>query len=523
MEKLVLDLCLISPAQPLLCDAYRRILRLLERNRKSVDVVITRRGLNSLPEEADWTTVQSLADLNMNEREPDMYLCWDLPAINEVLGSTRRQPVVYGVTIDNILQGVLPVHPRIVGYLSDAPFLRGMLVGCGVPLDRQFSLAAEINTEDYPSPESAVSKLNSVLLISDDTAFSSTVAAACEVLGVGLERLQHAASVQEMPPKFYARYRCVIAAGRAALQAAAAGATVIVADERGSAGLLTQENLSRVLDAHAGPACFENSGGIETVLLALRDSLAVDTSGLAQQLCISHSETARARHFTVWLRQMRKNAEVVASSRDSNVGWPQLLNIAAMTAAATQWASTGLSAGVKKNFNFSSLLPSTEMLVECAMPVAVELASPPRLPFNQHIAANEEKTLTLFFGEGWSGGEPWGRWTDSSKATIQFETEVIDGSSELLLYLHTFLPLGCLFQRVVVSINGHPLLCWKLDHTTHKVPFRLPLNPEYLNGKNVYRIKFNLPDASSPQSWGKKDVRMLGIGLTGFELRRVLE
>ncbi|WP_430230441.1 hypothetical protein [Nitrosomonas communis] len=524
MEKQVLNLCLIAPIQSALCDAYRRVLRLLELSRESAGAVIINRGSNSLQEETGWTTFQSLTDLDSEQRKPDMYLCWDLSAINEILGRTSCQPVVYGVTVYGILQGVFPVHPCIVGYLSDIPLLRGILVECGIPLNRQFSLAAGIEEKNCLSSESMAAQRNgvqrnSVLVISDDAAFSSTVAAACEVLGMRLECLSYATCLQGIAPEFYARYSCVIATGQPALQAAAAGTAVIIADERGSAGLLTRENLTRVLDAHAGPACFENPAGTEAFMSALGDSQAVETDVLAQQLCLSHSETARAHQFSVWLRQTYKNAEAGVSDRNDAAEKPQLHSIAAMTSMAACKISTTLTPALQENFRSFSSSPSTEVLVECSTPV--KIIPQPRLPLSRYIAANEENTLTGFFGEGWSANEPWGRWTDGSDAAIQFETETVDDHIELLLHLRTYLPPDRLFQRVVVIINSRPLLCWRLDRTTHNAPFRLPLTPEYLDGKSTCRIKFQLPDASSPQAWGKNDSRKLGLGLAGLELLRV--
>lgn len=78
--------------------------------------------------------------------EPDAqksasFLCWDLAFVGEVLSRTRHHPIVYGLTIDGLLQGLLPAHPRIAGYFSDAPFLRMILTSCGIPLAEQFSLA----------------------------------------------------------------------------------------------------------------------------------------------------------------------------------------------------------------------------------------------------------------------------------------------------------------------------------------------------------------------------------------------
>ncbi len=519
MKKLTTNLCLIAPIQPAFCDAYRRVLHLLEGSRKSVNVIIISRGLDLLPEETNWTIAKSLIDLDLGEREPDMYLCWDLLAINELLSKTPCQPVIYGVTVYGILQGVLPVHSRIMGYLFDTLFLRSILVSCGIPLNRQFSLAAGIATEDDFTSRLPSSKRNGVLVITDNATFSSTVATACEILGMQLERLPYAMCAHGISSEFYARYSCVIAAGQPALQAAAAGTAVIIADEKGSAGLLTQENLPRILDAHAGPACFESPIGTEIFMSALKDSQMVDADVLAQQLCLSHSESARAHQFNVWLRQTHKDTETIIPGQGNSAGGLQLRSIGPMPDAVSWRVDMALDKVSQKSNNSSSLSLSTELLVECTTPVKV--VSQPCLPLNQYIAANEENTLTGFFVEGWSHDEPGGRWTDGSKATIQFETDAMDESIELLLHLRTFLPLGLLFQRVIVSINSHPLLCWRLNDAMCSTPFRLPLNPEYLEGKSKYQINFDLPDASSPQTWGKKDVRMLGLWLAGFELLKV--
>lgn len=139
---------------------------------------------------------------------------------------------------------------------------------------------------------------------------------------------------------------------------------------------------------------------------------------------------------------------------------------------------------------------------------------------NQYLAAGGE-ALAGFFGTGWSFAENWGRWTDGDAATVQFEPEAAEGELELLLHIHAFLPPGRAFQRVIVSVNGRRLLCWKLDRGAQGAPFRLPLRRD---DAPLVRIEFQLPDADTPGSWsGKRDFRRLGLGLVGLKLQRAME
>jgi hypothetical protein len=158
--------------------------------------------------------------------------------------------------------------------------------------------------------------------------------------------------------------------------------------------------------------------------------------------------------------------------------------------------------------------------LELRRPAAVPLPPPPpRLPLGRYIHASDADALAGFFRDGWSREESWGRWTEQDEAVIRFETETVDDDLELLFHINTFLPPIRQFQRVIVVVNGHPRLCWKVDRRVKEAPFCLPLPKEWRGDNGWWRIVLRFPDADSPRAWGFGDSRKLGLGLSGLELR----
>lgn len=549
MDKHRLNLCLVAPAQPKAQTVYRRVLRLFDRQRESLgSIVVGRgldsmmgetgwtsfeslgkydsevgRGLDSIPEETGWLILDSLKECDFGAVCPDLFLCWDMPAVCEVLSLTQTAPIIYGVTLDTIFHGFLPAHQRIVGYFHDAPFLRELVASCGIPLGRQFSLTAGVEPDACVSPKrSGLEPRKGVLLIADDFAFISSVKSVCGLLGERLERLSCGTAAQGLPPDFFTLYDCIIASEAVALCAAAAGRPVIVADERGSAGLLTRENLQRVLEAHAGPACFESSSGFEELLAALSKSRGLDSVELARELCDTHNEVVRARQWVDWLRKVGESSRIAVTERERSRERLHWLPFDVRGGVLVH--SDRVNPAARTASDKLMLPPASEVLLDFGEPLIPALifdAGRPlvRLPLDQHIAVNDEEPLVGVFGEGWSSGESWGRWTDGYEAVLEFELEPDNGDLELLLDVHAFLPPGRLFQRVTVRVNGSLVMCWKLDRDARRAPFGVPLRRAELGDGGVCRLTFYLPDADSPFAWGRPDSRKLGLALTGLRLR----
>lgn len=357
-----------------------------------------------------------------------------------------------------------------------------------------------------------------ILLVSDDAKLIAVVTTVCELLGARLERVSYGLLGQDTPPDFYHRYDCIIAAGPTALRAAAAGVAVIVADERGGAGLLTLERLRQVLDAQGGPACFDTPVGIEFFLSALSDRPALAAARLPKELCDLHCEAARARQWTEWLCQVWENAD--AKSAPQSDPSLRLLGIATHMRPSTYRSNSleDITGSEIPPVDIRSCpLPDSEVLVDIVMEPWIS-STVPNLPLNRQLKATDtdRETLLEMLGEGWANMESWGCWTNGNEAVLSFKSDVpAGGDLELQLNISTYLPPCRVFQRVAVSVNGHPLLCWKVDRPAL---FKIPLYVAHGEDPGIYHITFHLPDAESPAIWGGGDARKLGLGLVSLIL-----
>lgn len=510
------------PRQSAAIDHFHRVARLLEVGRESWQAITASQEVVGKARRIPGRKAKSKpGNSSQKPATPDLLVSWGESDMDQALRLYPKAPLICGVTLSDVWQGKVPTHPRIAGYLLSGDFPRALLTDSGIPLKRQFGLVAWLETGGAPpAPKVICNERHSVLLVSDDPALTAAAKGACELLCFRLERISPKAA-QALPATFYSRFDCVIAAGQLALRAVVAGAAVIVADGRGSAGRVTPNNLQRVLDAYAGPACFDSPVGAETILTALSDSVGSGPIGLDESLYQLHSESARAGQLCGWLRQSALDFASTAPADDWRDA-PRPLDITAPAAKADQ--ADGADAfslpSAPSGGSRPRPWPECEVLVDLASPQSFTFPLPV-LPSNRRLSAGDEAVLAGLFGEGWHQGEAWGRWSGSREAVLRFMTEQDEGEElELLLNLHAYLPPVRAFQRVVVNVNGQWLLSWKLDRQARDAPFRLPLHPETLGEDRVWRIRLFLPDTDTPRSWGPGDCRQLGVGLSGLEVRR---
>lgn len=517
-----LTICVAMPQQPAAIGDFQKLVRLLRREPGSVQVILAdlQEGRASKPATRGRKASPGHAGGKIKKVVADLHVCWGGQALGKVLRQQPASPIVYGVTLDDVRQGAVPSHPRIVGYLCDGGFPRTVLTGAGIPLAKQFGLAAWLGAGDARSARREFGDFRrNILLVSDDPGLIAAVKGACELLWLRLERLSLGAAAQDIPAGFYERYDCVIGSGWAALDAAAAGVAVIVADGRGTAGRLTPTNLQRVLDANAGPGCFDGPVGAEMILAALSDATSSSSGGLGEALRQAHSASARLRQLLGWLRQLTLEAGSFAAPGDAADG-PRRLDISPALPAAIHWERSDAADWSGSDTGAPSRPPVPEVLVD-AVEQQPAPATLPSLSLGRRFRVGSDSELTGLFGEGWHEGEAWGRWSGSREAALLFSTPVDEaGDLELLFSLHAFLSPIRTFQRVIVSVNGHWLVCWPVDRQAKQAPFRLPLPAELSSGDGVWRIRLFLPDTDTPRAWGLSDCRQLGVGLSGLELRR---
>lgn len=127
-----------------------------------------------------------------------------------------------------------------------------------------------------------------------------------------------------------------------------------------------------------------------------------------------------------------------------------------------------------------------------------------------------------WLGAGWSQPEPWGVWSAGPSAVVELQgTNVVDlDNARLKFKLRSFVSDAYPTQRVGVSIDGGNPTWLDFRHpglAQQEVSLVLP--GDHLRQKNKLTIRFELPDAKSPQALGMStDARVLGVGLESVEL-----
>lgn len=113
-------------------------------------------------------------------------------------------------------------------------------------------------------------------------------------------------------------------------------------------------------------------------------------------------------------------------------------------------------------------------------------------------------------GLGWSHPEPWGRWTEDSRATLNFILAEETSNRVLEIAAQSYLEGNPPQQRVEVRANSRPLTGWTFTEGSAHQIMRIPVP----DGAKELEIEFQFPDARSPQQAGKSaDPRLLGIGV----------
>lgn len=118
---------------------------------------------------------------------------------------------------------------------------------------------------------------------------------------------------------------------------------------------------------------------------------------------------------------------------------------------------------------------------------------------------------------GWSTPESWGVWSLGKEAVLGFDSRWLpdqDKGLEMSLQANVFVTPSHRVQRIEVSVNGKPVAHYKVVYPQTSVDMQIPIAPRVLEAAGRLEIKFDLPDATSPQSLGLSgDGRTLAIGL----------
>lgn len=122
-------------------------------------------------------------------------------------------------------------------------------------------------------------------------------------------------------------------------------------------------------------------------------------------------------------------------------------------------------------------------------------------------------TSDRYLGLGWSGPEPWGRWTEGPRATLRLSAEARSGS-DLVLNLRALAFLGSKRrQEVVVNVNDLRVGEWIfVEPDVVEKSFRIPASA--LRPDHILDIELKIGSPERPRDIGlNDDPRWLGLGL----------
>jgi hypothetical protein len=124
-------------------------------------------------------------------------------------------------------------------------------------------------------------------------------------------------------------------------------------------------------------------------------------------------------------------------------------------------------------------------------------------------------------GTGWSGGEPWGRWTDGAEASLEMKVAAppsagLELVAEVMAYVSERHPA----QEVEVLVNDRRVGTWNFRQEKPGVSERRLIIPAgSVQAGSTTRITFRPLEPVSPQALGNSgDPRMLGLGVGKLRL-----
>jgi glycosyltransferase involved in cell wall biosynthesis len=135
-------------------------------------------------------------------------------------------------------------HPQIRRYVAVDDFCRARCVKRDIPEDRLSVILNAVDLGRFQARPPLPPRPKAALMLTKTFEQQNLVRAACAKAGLTLDELGPAtAEMSDQLEKILPRYDIVFATARMALEAAAAGCAVVVADGRGFAGMLRTQNL----------------------------------------------------------------------------------------------------------------------------------------------------------------------------------------------------------------------------------------------------------------------------------------
>ncbi|MEA2943823.1 MAG: hypothetical protein QOD09_4352 [Bradyrhizobium sp.] len=192
------------------------------------------------------------------------------------------------------------LHPQIGRYVAVDDFCAARCIKRDIPEDRLSVILNAVDLRRFAARPPLPPKPKAALMLTKTFEQQKLVRAACAKAGLTLDELGPAtAEMSDQLEKILPRYDIVFATARMALEAAAVGCAVVVADGRGFAGMLRSENLKawRRLNFGAGLLTAPVTAAALDAAIA-----AYDASDVAEVCRCLRAEASADDHAAAYLR-----------------------------------------------------------------------------------------------------------------------------------------------------------------------------------------------------------------------------
>ncbi len=175
-----------------------------------------------------------------------------------------------------------PPHPAVRRLFAVDRLCQARLIANGAAAERVELLPNAIDLSRIPPRKSAPEGPRRAVVLTKHANHLPAIRAACHKLGIALEEYGHGAGrMTETPEALFAETDLVFGTARTALEAAAAGAGVVICDGRGLAGFLTLKNAVDWLPWNLGAGILTHSVTPDTVATAIATWNAGEVAGVS--------------------------------------------------------------------------------------------------------------------------------------------------------------------------------------------------------------------------------------------------
>jgi len=341
-------------------------------------------------------------------------------------------------------------------------------------------------------------------VVKASTNWIEPVAAACraaglalDVVGPGVER-----TVDDLPERIE-RADIVFAHSRSAAEAAASGAAVVICDERGFGGLLTEEEARRFPDSPLGRRVLPEP----VTVTAVTDAIAAYDPEHARAV----AEIVRRRLTLDGMRvayvQAYRRAMAAAAPSKSEVAGDDA-ELAAFAAACV--ACTDEPAATRRREDLVRREASVTAWFDAN--AAALFGHPQRLAFGSEAP----DLIRLLRVRGWSYPEAWGTWSDGPLAVLRIPRDLARLWGGVRIRCHHAFPTARddgTVRRVEVRVDGGSPDVWTFRHPGSAGIREMTLRfPDPTDGVH---ITFRLPDRLEDGD-AASGQRQLGLGISAI-------